>query len=281
MISMQGPLDIAVNHIAFMPPGYAAPQFWATVYGVNISILGGVALLYCLYAGLARKEWTPLLVWLGGFPMTLLETFADLNGHIWYPENLPGPAMTSFETRLPLLIALAYCGFSVVSYAGYVLFRRGASQRAIMTVWGGLCVVEALFEFPLTSHGSYTYYGFQPLKLFGYPLWWAWINGTGFFTIAFLIWLIRPLVRGWKSSAIVATPFLGFGFAYGFLALPNWISLNYPFPVWLCYLFSIGSLFACFAAVKAMAALMASDRSIDEKSLSTFLARLRSGVPER
>lgn len=248
-----GLFDMVENHITFAPSGLVTPDLYANLFAIMCLTLGGFALLFALYRLFIKKEIGPLMAWLGGIPMTLMETFADLNGHIWYAGNIPGPYHISNDTALPLVIIGAYCGYCTICYYVSSFFaKEGLNRKNIFMIWIMLCVVETMFEIPLTANEAYIYYGFSPFKVLGFPLWWSWINGTGFFTIAFLMWYIKPRVIGWKNIAILLVPFIGFGFAYGFLAQPNWISINYHIPVFLSYLISIGSLFICYLLVKKM-----------------------------
>lgn len=263
------------GEIIFRPESYIIPEANATLFAVMEAGLGVVGLIFCIIWVIKKKDYIPFYVWLGGIPMAIVETFADLNGHLWWAVNLPGPAFTSFSTSLPLIVILAYCGFCTICYVGYYYFKKGMTKKSLFLLWAILCIAEGAFEIPLTSSQAWIYYGFSPFKVFGFPLWWAWINGTGFFFIAFLIWIIKPYVSGWKNTAIILTPLLGFSFTYGFLALPNWIAINYPIPVILSYVVSLLSLFICIMFVRFLANIMATDSTINAKAVSGFLEKVR------
>jgi len=165
-----------------VPSDYKADEtaglFW-TIWA------GGFALLvvpWVLYMLVRKRDSVPILLWLGGFIASVNEAMLDHLGHLWWPTNLPGPVQTAYyDLNIPLLVPLVYPFWvSMMGYIAYRMMVREVTIKKLFLVWLAMCVADVVLEIPGTATQVYMYYGESPFKIFGFPLWWAWINGTGF-----------------------------------------------------------------------------------------------------
>ena len=235
---------------------------------------GGFALLvlpWALYRMLKKQDWVPILVWLGGFIASLNEGTIDFNLHLWWPTNLPGTAYETFGLKVPWLIPPCYAFF--VSMTGYWAYRKmkdGLDVKGVFRVWLLVALTDVVMEYPGVIFRVYEYYGDHPFEFYGFPWWQAWTNATGFLMLGFLLWLFVPILQGWKKAAILLLPVLGFHGAWGAVAWPNYMALNFhgPFEIpvigkWLLSAFSLG---VCLVVVSGIAAIAAKDAPLALKN---------------
>lgn len=245
-----------------VPSDYMASE---TVRWLFTIWAGGFALLvlpWALYRQISKHDSVPILVWLGGFIASLNEGTIDYNLHLWWPTNLPGPAYQTFGLNVPLLIPFCYAFFvSMTGYFAYRMMERGLTLKGVFYVWIAVAMIDVLMEYPGTLSQAYIYYGDQPFKFGGFPWWQAWTNATGFVMLGFLLWLFVPILRGWKKAVIILLPALGFHGAWGAVAWPNYMAMNFegPFEIpvigqWLLSAFSLG---ICLIVVRGVAAVVA------------------------
>jgi hypothetical protein len=122
-----------------------------------------------------------------------------------------------------------------------------------------LSAFDVLLEYPGTLSGAHTYYGDQPFEIGGFPWWWAWVNGTGFLMVGFFLWLAAPHLHGWSRLLILILPIKGFSAAYGIVAWPSFMALNWEMPVIAAWLLSAFSLVPALLVVRSIAAFVAKD----------------------
>ncbi|MCC5422248.1 hypothetical protein [Clostridium botulinum] len=164
-----------------------------------------------------------------------------------------------FGVRLPLFIMIEYTAFAVVSYGAYRMFKNGITKKQLWGVWIILMSADILFEMPFTSHAAFVYYGFTPFQIFGFPPWWGWINGTAFILIGFILWLVEPILRGWRRLFILFIPLTSIALSYGAFAQPIWMALNWPMPQWVSYLLTLASLGVTAAVTWGIGLFVAKD----------------------
>ena len=249
-----------------VPPDYRAGD---TAKWLFTLWAGGVAVLvlpYCLYRLRKYRDSVPLLVWLGGFIASLGEPMVDYLGHLWWPENLPGPAFKGYGLNVPLLIPFAYVvAISVTGYFAYRMFLKGLTVKQVFYVWLAITSVDLLIEMPGTVANVYKYYGDQPFYVLNFPMHWAWLNGTGFLLTGFLLWALIPRLHGVRRCLLVLVPTLGFFGAYGMTSMPAWASVNMPMSNLAQHLFSLASLGLCLLVVRGVAEVVQARTAEAEK----------------
>ena len=117
----------------------------------------------------------------------------------------------------------------------YMVFSRGTTARVIwlwflIPMTADLILEESLLGI---SDELYAYYGSQPLRLHGFPLWWAPLNTAGIFLNAVVMTLLGPRLRGWKLAFVPFSNLLCCGAAAGVVGLPAFMVINSEFPSWV------------------------------------------------
>ncbi|MCY1277739.1 hypothetical protein D9M70_264470 [compost metagenome] len=224
---------------------------WAGGFGLAV-------LPWALYRHLKHKDDIPGLMCIGGFISSVLEPMLDHLGHLWWPTNLPGPAFLGFDLNIPYLIPPCYVFFiAMTGYWAYLRMKDGLDMKGVFVVWLIISMSDVIMEIPGTATGVYTYYGDASFKIFGFPLAWGWMNGTSMLMVGFLLWLVNPYLSGLKRLYILLVPITAMGAAYGMVAWPYFMSLNWDMPWIATRLLTVLSLLISLVCVGFIGALVA------------------------
>jgi hypothetical protein len=243
---------------------------------------GGGAILvlpWVLYRLAKFKDVLPILLWIGGLICSLAEPMLDLIGHLWYPLNLPGPAFKAFDLSVPLLIPPCYTFF--VSGMGYVAYRRflkgNLTVGKVYLLWLAIASSDLALEIPGVGPSIYKYYGAEPFTIFHFPLHWAWMNGTSFLVVGFLVWLLAPRLQGWRKIMFLFATVLGFTASYGIVGWPAFLALNAKMSNVMMHVIDLGSLALCLVVVYGIAKVVIAMQP--ETATETAKEPARVGVP--
>ena len=113
-------------------------------------------------------------------------------------------------------------------------------------MWLKSCVANLILEYPALYMGVYTYYGYQPFTVGGFPLWFPAINATALMFGATFVNPMGPHLKGWKSLAII--PMIASSYAIG-NALTGW-------PMWIALSTDLGHHVTYFAALTTLSLLI-------------------------
>jgi hypothetical protein len=152
----------------------------------------GPVFLYCLIGGAIAVIWEPIV---------------DVLGQCWLPtRGQHWEAFTLLGRHVPLMMPFVYSWFvGGQGYLFYRIFQRGIDRRQLFQLWGVVLVVNILLESPGVATGVYTYYGKQPFDIWGFPLWWGFINPLMPMIAGALIYKLRDHLSGVAEAlAIVA-----------------------------------------------------------------------------
>jgi hypothetical protein len=114
------------------------------------------------------------------------------------------------------------------AYLFYRLFERGITRRQLFQLWGLVFLVNIALETPGIATNVYTYYGKQPMDIWGFPLWWGIINPLMPMTAATMIYKLKPYLTEWwalAAAVIIIIPGAD-GVANAFVGWPVITALN-------------------------------------------------------
>jgi hypothetical protein len=175
-----------------------------------------VALAAAAGWGIARRRWLLIALLTGGFLAGFVDSQLDLLSRIWWASNLPN-AYTTFGRPIPLIVPFTY---SLVigggAYLAYALCARGCTRRDIVRFGIAFSVLEPVFEMLLMTTHFYKYYGPQPIRVFGYPMYWGPINGVGATSAGVLVYLWRNAFAGRNAALAILVIPLAFGMDFAF-----------------------------------------------------------------
>lgn len=144
-----------------------------------------------------RRDLVPLFVLAGAALAIYYEPLGDMLGLAYYPEIGQVTWIDTFGRKTPLFVALIYFSYFPPFIFWFLRAAEvGITRRTWWRVWGGTVAATFIFE-PIPLHfGLWLYYGEQPFRLFGFPLYWAFINATFVFGLAIGVLVI---VRNFPS----------------------------------------------------------------------------------
>jgi hypothetical protein len=173
----------------------------------------------------------PIFLWclLGGFIAVLWEPIVDVLGQCWLPSRgQHWEAFTLLNRHVPLMMPFVYSWFvGGQAYLFYRLFQRGIDRRRLFGLWGVVFLVNIGLETPGIATNVYTYYGHQPFDLWGFPLWWGFVNPLMPMIAAAMIYKLKPYLSGAALAAATIMIIPGAdGVANAFAAWPTIAALN-------------------------------------------------------
>lgn len=212
---------------------------------------------------LGRRHGTllPLLMLAGGAITYGFEPIVDTLGKCWLPEDEQWTLFTAFNRDMPVYGVFVYSaffgGFSLMSWSH---LKSGGAPSGLWRLFAVAIFINAmLFESPAVWANIYTYYGDQPWDLWGFPLWWPFVNTAGPLAAGALAYVLDERVRLDRrrllAVAFVSEPVFD-GMSNGFSGMPTWIALNADTPTALVWVAGtttmlLGCLFV-FATVRAL-----------------------------
>ncbi len=218
------------------PPIHEAmPQTAETVFNVFIFIPLGIALALAVRHLLSGRG--PLLLYCiaGGALACTFEPLVDVLGQVYMKEVDATGTFTIYGRTMPLYICFVYPWYvGGLGYLAYRLFERGVTTKMLFGLWAIDFVVDIALESPGILAGTYLYYGKQPFDIWGFPMWWGFVNPVMPMLAGALIYRLRPhLDTSWKLLAVVPCVPIANGIANGAAAWPMWIALNQTEQSWV------------------------------------------------
>jgi hypothetical protein len=174
----------------------------------------GPIFLYCLIGGAIAVIWEPIV---------------DVLGQCWLPSRgQHWEAFTLLNRHIPLMMPFVYSWFvGGQGYLFYRIFERGIDRRRLFQLWVLVFFVNVALESPGILADVYTYYGKQPMNIWGWPLWWGFVNALMPMVAGTLIFKLRPHLSGvWTALAVIAAIPMADGIANAATAWPVIAALN-------------------------------------------------------
>jgi hypothetical protein len=177
----------------------------------------------------------PILALIGGVVAALEEPWINTIIQLWYPRDSPLIVFTAMEHAQPLYVFLVYPGF--VGLGAYVVYRsldKHPDGRHLWRFFGGIVVMDLVFELPATAAGVFYYYGSQPIQWVsdGWPFWVAPVNAAGPIVAGWLMHRFVPILTGMQRALVViALPPLAYAGVYGAAGWPVYTLLKTDVPM--------------------------------------------------
>lgn len=212
------------------PPVHAVmPQLAQTIAIPAFALIAAGFLFWALIKLVRDKDPTAIYLWIGGFISAVWEPILELLGHAYHPVQGQIVGYTLFGRSIPLH-ALFFCPTYFGGVVGLLYYRiaRGVDWTWTIKTWGGLAVIAPVAEIIPLDVGMWMYYGSQPLKIFGFPIWWCFVNPAAVMVMASLLFMARGMFQGaMKPLLILAVP-ISMGAGWTTVSWPMWVALNMP-----------------------------------------------------
>jgi hypothetical protein len=209
------------------PTHLEMPKTAETVFNVFIFIPLGVFLALAIRHLVQGKGPVLLYCILGGALAATFEPIVDVLGLVYLKENNALGTFTVLDRTMPLYICFVYPWYvGGLGYGVYRVFQRGITTRGLFAMWAIIGVVDVALESPGIVLNTYLYYGKQPFDIWGFPLWWGFVNPVMPMLAGALIYKVKPHLRGWQLALIIAFIPMADGVANAAAGFPMWIALN-------------------------------------------------------
>ncbi|MBT8340000.1 MAG: hypothetical protein HKP58_10410 [Desulfatitalea sp.] len=211
-------------------PVLAMPQTAQTVAIILFAAIVAVIVGYVIRFSMKNKVSYPIWMIIAIFLATPYETHTALLGHFVYPQEGQISVFSLYGIPMPLYLVLIY----VVYVAPFMLFIFNSMEKGTMTpsLWWKMFFISVpcafMFE-PLAIHfGLWNYWGAnQPMKILGFPLWWAFVNPTGLMIMTLTVYLIwRDVLHRQKAYTFCLLIPLGLFAFLGCISAPAHITLH-------------------------------------------------------
>lgn len=210
-------------------PVRESPDGALVFYTVLMILITSAFLLWWLMSRAERKVGVALpALLIGGAISGLMESWLDNVVLVGYPPEQDLPVLESFDRAVPIFVPIGYawfCGGLLYLTARYLL--QGHANRP--TVWK-LYAVVAFVDFVAIGLSSWIgvlgFYGDPPMEVFGYPIWWAGIDGLHVVLGGILTAVLLQHLRGARQWWLVFVPSIVLGTASGIVGWPISTALN-------------------------------------------------------
>jgi len=187
-----------------------------------------VIFFYLGIRNLLRGDSTALLFGIGGCLASSFEPIVDVLGFCYFPREGNWVAFEWFGRPIPLFVPATYGWF--VGGMGFwcwtTLRDPNTTRQDLWRFWLKAFVINLILEYPPLYVGIYTYYGYQPLRIGGFPLWFPAVNATTPMVAGTIINLLQPYLTGWNKFVIVTTTASAYGLANAAFGFPVWMALS-------------------------------------------------------
>ncbi|MCV7099020.1 hypothetical protein [Mycobacterium palustre] len=214
MLTPQPPLDMAVDKTA--------------EFGITAALAGIVAVALAVSFIDWYRTGRPLMLslMLSGGAIMVFEPMVDTVGGCWFPSN-SWTAFSAWGRPLPVWLCLAYFFyFGIATSTIWTAMRKGLTQRQVWVVFCAAMLGDLAFETVLLTMNPYVYYGYQPLLLGRFPLWWMAVNAAIPLVLAALIYRFDSYFRGRKTLAVIPLALTTSAAVNAALGWPSWLVIN-------------------------------------------------------
>jgi hypothetical protein len=206
----------------------AAPKAAEAIFDIFIFIPLGLALAIALRRLFQGKGSLLLYCIIGGAFAATIEPIVDVLGMVFLKHQDVIGTFTILGRTMPLYICFVYPWYvGGLGYVAYKLFDRGITMKGLFALWAIDFVVDIFLETPGILAHTYLYYGHQPFNIWGFPLWWGFVNPVMPMLAGALIYFLLPRLEGsWKMLAIIPCIPMADAIANAGTAFPMWAALN-------------------------------------------------------
>ena len=230
---MGGPTAVSVVALGSRPEWVAASSSaWA--YTVVVGAAFAVAVIWCLVYVVRQRDVLPLVMLVGGLISMGLEPAVDTLGKVWYAHDNPWVVYVGMGVPQPAFLLMGYSLFW--GGAVYIASRLVGKGTSIYKVFAAVFVMDLFVEYlGVSVLGVGLYYDFSPLKFWGFPLWWAFVNAAAAVVGVWLVLTLEDRMTGWRRAVFLVTPATAFGTTHAACAWPVWLALHSDAPQWAGY----------------------------------------------
>jgi hypothetical protein len=215
-----------VNQIPAPPADMVMPAVYKSMLIPQFAVLA-LVLAWIIVEARKAKSLTPILILVGAAVASLCECLWDVLDCVWYPQYGQTPLYRIFNISVPVWMLTAYpCYLGGLGYWVYKWLGKGMTLSQLWTFWVIAWLANFVLEIPMLQLGVYVYYGPQPFKILGFPLWQAMGNSLMPIFIGAIVYAWKDVLHGLRSLLIVPIVPVAMVFALGGVGWPMWLAMN-------------------------------------------------------
>jgi len=215
------------NQIPAPPVDMVMPAYNTMIASSNFVVLGLVT-IWSLYESRRTQTLLPLMIMIGAALSAFEEPIFDIVGAVWYPEHGQTPFFRAFNVSISMWLIPAYGWY--IGGLGNLMYRKigaGLTMSQLVMYYFLFWGANLALELPGLNLGIYQYYGDQPFKLFGFPLWMAMTNSVMPILGGALFNLYKDVLTGPRVLLTIPLMTMVTGIPQVAIGWPTWLALNY------------------------------------------------------
>ena len=128
---------------------------------------------------------------------------------------------------VPIFVPIGYAWFcGGLLYFTARFYERGVTARQVWGILGLVVVVDFIGIGLPTWLGLLGFFGDPPMNIFGYPLWWAAIDGVDVILGGAVVYFLLPVLKGRQQLWLVLVPPVMIGLSAGAVGWPVSTAIN-------------------------------------------------------
>jgi hypothetical protein len=213
------------NQIPVPPVEMVMPPINTLVAVANFVLLMGVTVWVALESRRSRSA-VPLLILIGAALTSLQEPIYDIVGAVWYPDRDTVAYVRAFNVSIPLWLIPGYSWY-IGGLGNYMVkVMRDGVTRPLWHYYFLFWIANFALEMPGLNLGIYRYYGDQPFRVLGFPLWMAVTNGLMPLMIGAIFNGLRDILVGPAALFTLVLVPMVVGATQIAAGWPTWLALN-------------------------------------------------------
>ncbi len=190
-----------------VPPDAAMPEPLQTIMFWLTGTLAAAVFCYSLVLARRHASVIPVFLVLGAAVAIVLEPIVGFLGHVVHPPTGSIEMFAAVNRVIPWHMGFAYIAAFGMVYL--VIFARmvdgPVDKRFVWATYAVSVAAYILVEIYPVQAGLWVYYDDQPLWLWRgmAPLTWAFLNSASEILGVMLVYLMLPLLTGWRQILIV------------------------------------------------------------------------------
>ncbi|VWX50198.1 hypothetical protein [Novosphingobium sp. 9U] len=222
------------NQMPEPPVHMAMSPYYPYILAISIAIFCA-ATAYAARDAKRTGRWLPLLVIAGAAIASFQECIYDVAVLVWWAELDTTPMYRIFNRSVPLWMVFAYPWFiGGMGYWAYRHFQDGMRSATLWKLYFFGWFANLLLEVPALQIGDiYTYYGEQPFKILGFPIWMAMTNTLMPIFVGAALHALDDVLRGPRALLTLVLVPAATASAEIASGWPIWLALNSGQGLWL------------------------------------------------
>jgi lipoprotein signal peptidase len=220
-------MTMVPSQIPALPTGMVMSPYYNIILFINMLVFAAI-LVWCIREARRSGSAIPVLIMIGAGIASLQECAFDVMVLVNWADSGHTPLYRIFDRSVPIWMLFAYPWF--IGGQGYWMYRKlqqGMTGKQLWSLYFFAWFANLFLEVPALQLGNiYTYFGNQPFRILGFPLWMAWVNALMPILLASAVYAYRDSFTGVRSLLVLAVVPMAVGAAQIMIGWPIWLALN-------------------------------------------------------